>query len=441
MKKIIKYLLIILLLTTTSCSSNNNNNSVEFDKYASIKMFSDNEEIEFIAKLDAHDSILDCAYSHNVEVNRDYYYGMSYSYAFGMFYEHVSDKTSVDDNDIEIHVEKDYLNEFEKNIDEIKNSINSDIEISLISDTEQYFENNFNKYLKSVIEFDGKNNDGQYNPQEDPDVVLNIKDVTRDYIEKKSNDTYVIDVDKLNEYKTFDATDLNIEIKGTLPIEPTLEIYNAAHVDVSKIIFDENAETITNKEPIRIKNTSYKNVELGDIMPREEIDRPESETFIKADISDDGNEIIIGINYMSEEEIERKRQEDINFLNEVFEKGIYKDENGNNYGFITSDIDLDIGDVILPNSDYSTITVAGNGKLKLRGTITVTGGSLGFGIRDNGQLDLSDLYIIKSHPSPDMLFLDYPEDYEGDKELFKAKTTKGEIQYEYNETRFKISIW
>lgn len=442
MKKVIKYLLVFLLiLTATACGNGGGNNKpVEFSRYASFKTFNGDQEIEFVAKLDDHNSIVDCAYNFDVGKTKDYYAGMSCYYAFGAFYEGVKGNN---EDKFELRVEQEYRNEFEGNLSELKNNINTNSEIQIIDENKNYFDERFNSYEKDMATFDGNQNQPNDGPSNDTDGVVDIKTATsKDYVEK-NNDTYVIDMDKVNGKVSLDASDCRIDFKGTIPCKGTVEIHNAAQVDLTNISFDAGGD-FDNSEltPITIKDTSYKNVVFGNnVVPREEINLPPTENFLFAGISDDGKEIKVVINHMNEEAIEEQKQKDIDYINYVFENGVYKSETGGSYGDICVDLDINVGDVVLPNSDYSPICIGGNAKVKISGTLTVTGGSLRFEIRDNAELDISDLYLIKSHPSFEMAFINYPEGYKGDKELLKAKTTKGKIEYEVSETRLKINIW
>lgn len=442
MKKVIKYLLVFLLIiTATACGNGGSNNKpVEFSRYASFKTFNGDQEIEFIAKLDDHNSIVDCAYNFDVGKTKDYYDGMSCYYAFGAFYEGLKGNN---EDKFELHVEQEYRNEFEGNLSELKNNINTNSEIQIIDENKNYFDERFSSYEKAMATFDGNQNQPNDGPSNDTDSVVDIKTATsKDYVEK-NNDTYVIDMDKVNGKVSLDASDCRIDFKGTIPCKGTVEIHNAAQVDLTNISFDAGGD-FDNSEltPITIKDTSYKNVVFGNnVVPREEINLPPTENFLFAGISDDGKEIKVAINHMNEEAIEEQKQKDIDYINYVFENGVYKSETGGSYGDICVDLDINVGDVVLPNSDYSPICIGGNAKVKISGTLTVTGGSLRFEIRDNAELDISDLYLIKSHPSFEMAFINYPEGYKGDKELLKAKTTKGKIEYEVSETRLKINIW
>ena len=64
-----------------------------------------------------------------------------------------------------------------------------------------------------------------------------------------------------------------------------------------------------------------------------------------------------------------------------------------------------------------------------------------FGKNDNAILDISELYLIKVHPSADIATISFPEDYEGDIELLKPKTNNGEIKYAEVKNRIDVSIW
>lgn len=443
MKKVIKYLLVLLLIiTATACGNNgdSNNKPVEFSRYASFKTFNGEQEIEFVAKLDDTNSVVDCAFSFDAGKPKDYYFGMSCYYAFATYFEIVKNVTKLNEDKFDLHVEQEYRNEFEENLSELKNNINTNPEIQIMDDNKDYFENRFSVCEDAMASFGG--NPGQQDGG-DPNNLVDIKTATsKDYVEK-NNDTYVINMDKVNGKVSLDASDCRIDFKGTIPCKGTVEIHNAAQVDLTNISFDAGGD-FDNSEltPITIKDTSYKDVVFGNnVVPREEINLPPTENFLFAEISDDGKEIKVAINHMNEEAIEEQKQKDIDYINYVFENGVYKSETGGGYGDICVDLDINVGDVVLPDSDYSPICIGGNAKVKISGTLTVTGGSLRFEISDNAELDISDLYLIKSHPSFEMAYINYPEGYKGDKELLKAKTTKGKIEYEVSETRLKINIW
>lgn len=446
MKRIIKYLLVFLLIVTaTACGNGGGNNKpVNFSRYASFVMHKDEQEIEFVAKLDDHNSIVDCAFSFDAGTPKDYYFGMSCYNAFATYFENVKNITKLNEDRFDLHVEQEYRSEFEEKFDELKNGIKTNAEIQMMDDNKDYFEKRFSACEDAMASFDGNNsNQPGGEPSDDTDGVVDIKTATSKGYVEKDNDTYVINMNKISERVLLNASECRIDFQGTLPCKGAVEIYNAAQVDLTNISFDAGGD-FNNSEltPITIKDTSYKDVVFGNnVVPREEINLPPTENFLFAGISDDGKEIKVEINHMSEEDIEAQKQKDIDYINYVFENGVYKSEDGGSYGDICVDLDLNVGDVVLPNSDYSPICVGGNAKVKISGTLTVTGGSLRFEIRDNAELDLSDLYLIKSHPSFEMAFINYPEGYKGDKELLKAKTTKGKIEYEVSETRLKINIW
>lgn len=432
MKKIIT-LLTILLIIMCGCKKEE---PVSYDDafFCATKLISkDNEEIEFVVAINDKEQVIDYGQNYNDGTDSNYYKGMNMQYSFEMFTENVRKRNDIDDFKVFISVSETYENQLRQNIKEIINGINGNADYDIFVESDKYFINKIAEYKKLMANFKDEPEDNQTiddnEPQDDGYIINNKGEI-------------VVNVDQLNHDVSVNAEGKNVIIEGNNIGKYCVEINDAQSVDIRFSInqnfnFDEMVRPF-----LSIRNTSYKNITFPEgLQARQEIDRPVSEDFLFYDISDDGMNASVSFNHMGEREIEEIKERDLEFFNYVLENGKYEKEDGGQYGPMYSSFDIDIGDVVLPNSDYTPFVFGGDAIVKISGTITITGGTLAFSVEDDATLDISELYLIKAHPSPDVARITYPKDYKGDIELLKPKAENGEIKYAENNNRIDVTIW
>ncbi len=434
MKKIWSVLFVIFLLVLCACD-NKVEPIKEGDYYIGLVLNEEKDEkIEFIIKSNDQNTVIDYATNFNEGTNTGYYNGMSIDYAFELFIEIIRSFTSIDESKILFILDDNKINDF--NAEQLAKKLLPNAKSSKKKDTINNFEKKIVEYKKLMANFTPIEPNNIHNSpndipmQDDYTLVIDSEGIIQ------------IDLNTIDHNIVVEADNKPVRIFGDNYGTHEIKIINAESVNMDFTI-DEFVDYEKLKSPfIIIENTSYKNV----IFPKGVEDGINTERYITEnysfyDISDDGKFITVNFNYFNDNKAEELKKKDIDFINYIMEKGIYVSETGGSYGLIYSDLDIDLGDIILPESDYSGIGIGGNAKVKLSGTITVTGGTLNFEIKDNATLDISELYLIKDHPSPDMLKISFPNDYKGDKELLKPKTKSGEIKYAETENRIDVTIW
>jgi len=141
---------------------------------------------------------------------------------------------------------------------------------------------------------------------------------------------------------------------------------------------------------------------------------------------------------------ESRKEKEEQVLKSIFENGEYRsltEQTSNNSYFICTDITMDIGDCTLPNRDYETLCVGKGGSVKLTGTLYITGGTFNIETNEYDGIDLRDLTIVKKHPSPDMIKIDYDPSVGIDSEMVKCKTASGTIYYSDGGGKISITVW
>ena len=433
MKKFYKILIIICFLLLNACGNKTEPISLGDYYIGLILQEEKGNEIEFIIKSNDQNSVIDYATNFNDGKDIGYYNAMNLEYAFEMFINIVKGIVDIDETNISFILDENKINNFDEKT--FANKLLPNAKCSKTKDTINNFEKKISEYKKLMTNF------GPLEPNNDD--IPNDNQTTEDYtLIIDDEGTIQIDLNLVEHDIVVNADNKPVRIYGDNYGKQEIKIIDAANVNMDFTV-SENVDFKTLKSPfIIIENTSYKNVIFpSNVVNIINTEKYITENYIFYEISDDGKYIKISVNYFDNEKIEELKQKDTDYINYVMENGIYVSDNGGSYGDIYSDLDLDLGEIVLPNSDYSEISIGGEARVKLKGTITITGGVLRLGIKDDAILDISELYLIKAHPSPDVLNISFPENYKGDKELLKPKAKSGEIKYAETDNRIDVTIW
>ncbi|MBR6396411.1 MAG: hypothetical protein IKS09_05530, partial [Lachnospiraceae bacterium] len=106
-----------------------------------------------------------------------------------------------------------------------------------------------------------------------------------------------------------------------------------------------------------------------------------------------------------------------------------------------TNLEIDVGNTVLPNQDYQFLTLKPGSSLKITGTIALTGGRLGWRVTEASQLDINGLTLTKKHPSPDMVKIEYNPSAGLDTSLLNCKASSGTIKFDLSDTGYSITIW
>ena len=143
------------------------------------------------------------------------------------------------------------------------------------------------------------------------------------------------------------------------------------------------------------------------------------------------------ITYEEQNKLDRANVAKIVTEGDLLENGI---DSNSDYAVWTN-VELDVGNVVLPNQDYQHITVKPGGSLKITGKITITGGRLDWAVTANGQLDISGITLVKRHPSPDMMIIRCRDFSDLDVSHLQPKAESGTIKFSLSDESYYITIW
>ncbi|MBO7357345.1 MAG: hypothetical protein J6U37_02310, partial [Lachnospiraceae bacterium] len=249
------------------------------------------------------------------------------------------------------------------------------------------------------------------------------------------------------------------QLKSSEVTHRCIELKDASSVDMSDFSIGEDAFLDEYWLPgegehsecyfhiVDIFNTSYKEVAYPASIPnRDDIDGRDFsifEGYFMYEINDDGDgECVTYVGPRAT--VESRREQDMAVVTEILTKGdpaALLGEDFQGQYEVWTDITVDVGNVTLPNQDYTGIILRPGAKLTVKGTITLTGGKLDWVVTESDQLDLTGLTLIKKHPSPDMVKIRYDKKAGLNTDLLSAKAGKGKISYVLGENSFDISIW
>lgn len=228
---------------------------------------------------------------------------------------------------------------------------------------------------------------------------------------------------------------------------------NASSVDMSKL--NVSLETFNKEDFVKrsvqivfIRNTSYKTVIKPESVATNTDQRDISplEGYLEFGINDDGDQM--NLEFRGPEfTYEERREYEAKLVKAVLTKGdtksVSEDPKHREDCLVWTDVTVNVGNAKLPNQNYQEIIIKKGGKLTVKGTITVTGGTLSIEIKtkDGNCLDLTGLKLTKKHPSPDMCKIRFPKGTKINEKKFKPKATSGKIKFSKGETEFMITIW
>lgn len=248
-----------------------------------------------------------------------------------------------------------------------------------------------------------------------------------------------------------------VTVKGSIAKEnmvtgfhSILTIENASAVDMSELVVsadDFNPEDYIGSGAtiVKIRNTSYKDVIFPESMPDSQDDRYVSpmDGFVSYHISDEGDEM--GIEYRGPTTTYEERHElEVKIVTAVLTEGDAESviqTNAPGEVKIWTEVEVDVGEVDLPDQNYQEIQIMPGGKLTIKGTIGVTGGRLEFTLYDPEGLDIRELVLVKKHMTPDMVKIRFERGFVVNTDLLQATTDEGEIMFDMGEDSFNITIW
>ena len=248
-----------------------------------------------------------------------------------------------------------------------------------------------------------------------------------------------------------------VTVKGSIAKEnmvnefhAILTIENASEVDMSQLAVSADDFIPENyigsgATIVKIRNTSYKNVTFPDGLAGSQDDRFVSpmDGFVSYHISDEGDEM--GIEYRGPTTTYEERHElEVKIVTAVLTEGDAESviqTNAPGEVKIWTEVEVDVGEVDLPDQDYQEIQIMPGGKLTIKGTIGVTGGRLSFTVYDTDCLDLRELVLVKKHLTPDMVKIRFEKGLDINTDLLQATTDEGEIMFDMGEDSYNITIW
>lgn len=240
-----------------------------------------------------------------------------------------------------------------------------------------------------------------------------------------------------------------------------IELWNASSVDLSGLTIDRAAfrdedflpeqEGMENHqqfaEIVSIIGTNYKNVTFPVDVPNRDTfdDRDKSvfEGYFVCEVNDEGDQekiVYVG----PQTTYEARLALDTAVATAILTNGDADDLLGDNYHgeyAIWTDVEIDMGNVTLPNQDYRGIELKPGASLKISGTIAITGGKLDFTVCEADQLDITGLTLVKKHPSPDMVKIRYDSSAGLNTSLLQAKAGSGTIKFALGDQSYDITIW
>lgn len=247
----------------------------------------------------------------------------------------------------------------------------------------------------------------------------------------------------------------SVTVNGTWPAvnahkdgRTGIELDNAGMVDLSGLSVD--TDSIVHSEwlgrgynIVAIKETSYKNVTApSGYEPNNPPECPPFTGYIGYGIDDEGmNE---GFGYQGPRTTyEEQNALETKVVTAILTEGDADSVEGDYYSdfAIWTNLEIDVGNVVLPNQDYQFLTLKPGSSLKISGSITLTGGRLGWSVSEYSQLDISGLTLVKKHPSPDMLKITYNPATGIDTSKLNCKGGGGTIKFDQSDNSYNVTIW
>ena len=449
--------------------------------------------------------VIDCARNSALErfMYKEEYIGKSYEQAFRDFYEfnHASEDHGLPDKITLILMESEQQKKYENLLNSLKEAVSSAAETAFETDDEWHFDETILQFTQDYVlrleeNVRRKEEEAEAAAREEERIRLEEEARIAEEEERRREEERlfypVSAVSEIKERKALGindfilATDLEINMDDGFPTDIKIdceghsvtikgvfrenmkgtsrgiELWNASYVDLSGFAIDRAAFPDEDYLPektgltdqnrqyvgiITIFDTNYKNVTFpSDIPNRNDFDgrdRSVFEGYFYCEINDDGDRE--GITFAGPQtSYEARKELDVAIVREILTNGDADELLGEDYRgeyAVWTDVEIDLGEVTLPNQDYKGIILKPGASLKLSGTITLTGGKLDFTVCESEQLDIRGLTLIKQHPSPDMVKIRYELSAGLNTGLLQAKAGKGTIKFTLGESAYDITIW
>lgn len=425
------------------------------------------------------DNVVDCGTSEYVpRYDKADYVGKPYEPALKFFFYLIDgqpDQKIV--NVSPIIAEDEDVSKYSQVFQRIKDECFPDMPLDPIIESRDFFEQSviesdasYKGMWKELVDGENNNNPGQGPDNNPPPPQTPTYDTpamsVEEIIQRKAEGAgdievgcdITIDLSKDNVYDMHLLCDGHkITIKGSIDEKKIIKdhfdilvIENASEVDMSQ--FDVSPDDFTdadfigrNLSVVKVRNTSYKNVTFPAGLPESQEDKFISpmDDFVTYRISDEGDECIIEYRGPSSTYEERHELE-VKIVTAVLTEGDAEsviDSNNPGDVKIWTEVEVDVGEVDLPDQDYQEIQIMPGGKLTIKGTIGVTGGRLNFTVYDTDCLDIRELVLVKKHLTPDMVKIRFERGLEINTDLLQATTDEGEIKFDMAEDSYNITIW
>ena len=399
------------------------------------------------------------------------YLGLPYMDAFEKFFEKFGQERNLKNADcIDIEVTEDQDNNRDSILEEFKN-LASKIgfppnKISFVSDPKERFNEKIAEFTKDAVNgraedsTEEQSQDVEPNAPQGPLEVASFEEMKKAYESGRSQFVLTGDITidlsqcSLNFAET-DCQGHNVTVKGAIHYEETDQgvtfavFENPGTVDLSALTvnmdsFDEE-KMIGRAYGIQFRNGSYKNLTVPSGIPNrmDGINVAPYQSYSCCEINDDGTEFAVlycgpSVSYKELQEKEIKVMTAI--LTEGDADSVLEDPDHRIYEFWT-EMEIDVGDVVLPDQDYQMFKLHPGAKLKISGKIALTGGKLDWEVSEPDQLDIRDLTLVKKHPSPDMVKVRFDPTIGINEDLLQAKAASGKIMFNKGDSSFDITIW
>lgn len=408
--------------------------------------------------------ITDCGTNANVpKFNEDYYVGMTYTDAFEDFYYLVSDGDLSTFVSMEIIV-CDELYDREpviKNCEKVRDTVLPGTELGSISETKKAFTDTIaqsrSNYQQNGTFVDHGNDGDPMSPEmaEITDQASFDKALEENQNPDNANialgkDGITLDVSKVNCNVTIQCNGHDITINGMTSNDYTVVLFGAGRIDLSGITFPAEkavGEGEDHHDYIRWHDTMFDQVTLpNDVPDRLELGQSAGafDTVFGFEFSAEGDMGSIGISG-PRDSYDVVHQRDIETVKTILATGTTDGIEGD--GKIWTDVEIDVGEIVLPEQMRADITLGKGAHLKLTGTITVTAERLRFSVVEPDQLDISGLYIVKECMSPDIIKISHPQDMAINRDMVTISGGEGgesgenKVIYSFDNDSVSITIW
>ncbi len=408
--------------------------------------------------------ITECGTNANVpKFSEDHYIGMMYTDAFEDFYYLVSDGDLSTFASMEIIV-CDELYDREpviKSCEKVRDTVLPGTELGSISETKKAFTDTIAQ-SRSNYGAQGTFVDHENGGDPPPPEMVEITDQASfdKALEQNENpnnanlslgqDGTVLDVSKINNNINLQCNGHDITIKGMTSNDYTVVLFGAGRIDLSGITFPAEKAVGGGEDHhdyIRWHDTMFDQVTLpNDVPDRLELGQNAGpfDTVFGFEFSAEGDMGLIGISG-PRDTYDVVHQRDIETVKQILATGTTDGIEGD--GKIWTDVEIDVGEIVLPEQIRADITLGKGAHLKLTGTITVTAERLRFSVVEPDQLDISGLYIVKECMSPDIIKISHPQDMEIDRDMVTISGGEGgesgenKVVYSFDNDSVSITIW